>query len=519
MIGRPASLPWLAHHELRLVWRDWVRMMTGGKRRRAIVLVIVLTIFAVALHIAVYPLVATWPPAGSAPDKRAMVLITGGGLLFFTMMLSQAMESVTRAYYARSDLDLMLASPASPRRLFAVRTAAIALSTVALACLLASPIVDILLYRDGPRWLAAFGVLAAMAAFSTALAIVATVWLFRVVGAKRTRVLAQVLAAVIGAGFAIGIQAAAILAYGNMSRFALMQSDTIIALAPDPENLLWVPARAAMGDGYALAWVLFLGFGSLCGVIAFTASSFARHAIAAAGVSETRARVQRRDSRFRRLTQKHTLRLKEWKLLQRDPWLMSQILMQILYLVPPALLLWVYYGEGSGVLVVVAPVLVMAAGQLAGGLAWLAISGEDAHDLIVSAPVPARAALAAKIEAVAWLIAAVLAPLIVLLAFSSLWIAAVTAIGAALATVSATAIQLWFRTPTRRSMFRRRQVASRAATISEALTSVMWAAAAGLIGAASAISFAAILPATGALIVLAVARAISPRESLAPAGR
>ncbi len=45
-------------------------------------------------------------------------------------MLSQAMESVTRAFYARSDLDLILSSPVVARRVFAVRIAAMALSTV-----------------------------------------------------------------------------------------------------------------------------------------------------------------------------------------------------------------------------------------------------------------------------------------------------------------------------------------------------------------------------------------------------
>ena len=52
---------------------------------------------------------------------------------------------------------------------------------------------------------------------------------------------------------------------------------------------------------------------------------------------------------------------------------------------------------GSALLV---PVLIVAAGQLGGGLAWLAVSGEDAPDLIASAPVPASRVLRAKTEAV-----------------------------------------------------------------------------------------------------------------------
>ena len=76
-------------------------------------------------------------------------------------------------------------------------------------------------------------------------------------------------------------------------------------------------------------------------------------------------------------------------------WLVSQTLMQILYLLPPAFLLWRSF-EGSEALLVLVPVLVMAAGQLAGGLAWLAISGEDAPDLVASAPVPARRSCARR---------------------------------------------------------------------------------------------------------------------------
>ena len=109
----------------------------------------------------------------------------------------------------------------------------------------------------------------------------------------------------------------------------------------------------------------------------------------------SRPRASRRPARGRRSVAasaaprpSRTLRQKEWTLLLRDPWLVSQTLMQLLYLLPPALLLWRSYGEGTGALVVLVPVLVMAAGQLAGGLAWLAISGEDAPDLVATAPVP-----------------------------------------------------------------------------------------------------------------------------------
>src|SRR5207302_1924692 len=122
---------------------------------------------------------------------------------------------------------------------------------------------------------------------------------------------------------------------------------------------------------------------------------FGEHAIAAAGVSDSGV-IQRRRSGFRAISPKGALRRKEWTLLRRDPWLASQTLMQLLYLLPPGLMLWRAFGSRDDDLVLLVPVLVMAAGQLAGGLAWLAISGEDAPDLVATAPIPASWIIRAK---------------------------------------------------------------------------------------------------------------------------
>ena len=99
-------------------------------------------------------------------------------------------------------------------------------------------------------------------------------------------------------------------------------------------------------------------------------------------------------------------------LLRRDPWLVSQTLMQLLYLVPPALMLWRSFADSSWRIVLITPVIVMAAGQLAGGLAWLTISGEDAADLVATAPLPASRVIRAKIEVVLIAIGVIFAPLV-----------------------------------------------------------------------------------------------------------
>ncbi|MCZ4347114.1 permease [Devosia neptuniae] len=509
MTMAPASLPWFARHELTLAWREWHAMMTGGRRARGIGLAIFLVIVMLLLHLLAFGLVAPWVKTAIVLDKGTLVLVTGTGLLFWTVMLSQALESITRVYYARSDLDLILSSPASSQRLFTIRTAAVALTTMALTGMLASPLINMLAILDGAHWLAAYAVVAALGALATAISLAITMALFQFVGPKRTRLIAQIVAAVVGAGFVIGVQAAAIIYYGNMSRFTLLQSAELIAAAPAADSPFWLPAHALLGDPLSLTTLLAVGVGALIMMIVLTASSYGHHAISAAGLSHIRS--QRRPSRrsFKPATTRQTLRRKEWRLLQRAPWLLSQTLMQILYLVPPALLLWMNFGNSAGAFVVVVPVLVMASGQLAGGLAWLAISGEDAHDLVVTAPVTPGTVLIAKIEAVLIVIALVLAPLLLLLAFASPRMALIAAICAMLSAGSATAIQLWFRVVAKRSMFRRRQVASRAATLSEAFASIMWAATGALLAAGS---WLALGPAFIAVLVLCLAKLISPKR-------
>jgi ABC-2 type transport system permease protein len=149
--------------------------------------------------------------------------------------------------------------------------------------------------------------------------------------------------------------------------------------------------------------------------------------------------------------------------------------------VPPALFLWRSFSDSSTAIVLITPVIVMAAGQLAGGLAWLTICGEDAADLVATAPLPPAQVIRAKIEVVLIAIGVVFAPLIGALAFVAPPQAVVTAAGVALGAGSATAIQLWFRVQAKRSQFRRRQTSSRLATIAEALSSIGWAATAALV--------------------------------------
>lgn len=503
-----SSLSWFVRHEVRLAWREWIAMLTGGRRGRKRAAMIGLVVFAAIMHLPAYAVIGRFAGLEVPLDKTSLIVLTATIALAWALMLSQAIESVTRVFYARADLDLIMSSPVRLANVFSVRIAAIALSVTSMALLFAAPFVDVLVIGGGARWLAAFGVVIAIGLSAAAVAIAVTLILFRLIGPGRTRLVAQILAAVVGAGFVIALQVAAILSYGTLSRFAVLTSDAAAGFAPGPDSLLWWPSRAALGDIEALLLLLAGSLVMLGAVMAIFSPRFADTAI---GVSASHAssRAGRHANPFRNGSRQQALRRKEFVLLKRDPWLMSQSLMQLLYLVPPALLLWRSFSDSSAAIMLVTPVMVMAAGQLAGGLAWLTISGEDAADLVATAPLPPASVVRAKIEVVLVAIAAIFAPLVAALAFASPIQAAITALGVIVSTVSATAIQLWFRVQAKRSQFRRRQTSSRIATFAEAFSSIGWAATSALaLAAPLAAGISGVLTAA----IIAATWKISPRR-------
>ena len=502
------ALTWFARHEIRLAWREWLAMMTAGRRGRTRAAIIGLIVLAAFLHLPAYAVIGRFAGLQMPLDKSSLIVITATIFLAWALMLSQAIESVTRVFYARADLDLIMSSPVALANVFSVRIAAIALSVSAMALLLSTPFVDVLVIGGGVRWFSAYGVVIAIGLSAAAVAIAVTILLFRSIGPRRTRLVAQILAAIIGAGFVIALQVAAILSYGTLSRFAVLTSDAAAAFAPDTDSIVWWPARAALGDSEALLLLLAGGLVLLGVVMAIFSARFADTAISASAAAVPAHQASRAKA-FRAGSRQQALRRKEFVLLRRDPWLVSQSLMQLLYLVPPALMLWRSFANSSAAIVLITPVIVMAAGQLAGGLAWLTISGEDATDLVATAPLPSSRVIRAKIEVVLIAIGALFAPLIIALTFASPRQAAVTASGVIIAAASATAIQLWFRVQARRSQFRRRQTSSRLATFAEAFSSIGWAATAAL---AQSLPLTALISGLLTAAIIAVTWKISPRR-------
>ncbi len=471
------------HHEIRLAWRDWAWLFAGRRNATTNRAICGIAIFAAILHLIGYAVLKGFFVRGGSVDQTALAVISVSVVLSFTMLLSQAMESVTRAFYARDDLDLILSSPAPSRDLFMVRIGMMGMTSWLMSVLLIAPFLNVATFLGGVNWLAGYAVMLSVALLATGSAVLSTLLMFKTFGAKRTRLFAQITAAVVGAAFLIGLQLVAIISYGSMSRFSLFNETFLTNHAPATESGLWLLARAVTGDADSLLLIVGGSFTFFALATYTGAVQFRKIVVAALGVADGTHRQKRRQRMFVMRSVNGALVHKELKLIGRDPWLISQTLMQVLYLLPPAFMLWISFGTETQVSVIVAPVIVMAVGQLAGGLAWLTISGEDAPDLIATAPVSNNAKLWAKVKAVLLIVAALIAPMALALASVSAWGAVVTFAGAMTAASCAILVQLWFRSQAKRTMFRRRQVASKVSTFAEAAASILCAGTTALVAA------------------------------------
>ena len=127
MTSSAAVLTWFARHEIRLAWREGLAMMTAGRRWRTRSAVIGLIVFAVLMHLLAYAVIGRFADLQEPLDKSTLIIASSFVFLAWALMLSQAIETVTRLFYARADLDLILSSPAALANVFSVRIAAIAL--------------------------------------------------------------------------------------------------------------------------------------------------------------------------------------------------------------------------------------------------------------------------------------------------------------------------------------------------------------------------------------------------------
>jgi len=498
VIGRPGSTLWLLGHEIRLSWRG---LVSG---RRGQIRLAVFGVLAVAFGIAGVPIALAL--RGFEMPISPLSILAGDfiGVVVFTLMLSQTLAGAADALYARGDLDLLFSSPLDPRKTLTVRFASLAATAFTAFALLVSPALVPLAIFGHWRWLSLLLVLGALAMAASGAGLALSVGLFALIGPKRTRAAAQILAAIIGAIFFLASQLRTIMGARSSSVWT-----QLIATASDPRLRLppladW-PLRAALGEPLPLAVMLLVGAAVFFTVTAWLSRRFAADAASAQGADAGLRRVSRGVAGPFTGGVFASIFIKEVRLLGRDIALIAQVLLRVLYLLPVTFLL---LRNAAGHLAFALPggaaAITFMAGQVGASLTWITVSAEESPELLQCSPASAALIRNAKLLAA-------LAPLVLLLVVPLTIIAAAApaaglaaAAGASAAAYSAGLINAWYPTPGKRSDFlRRRRSGSTLIGLAYFMVSALIAAATGL---AALVSPLALIPAALAVIALLALR-------------
>ncbi len=327
------SLTLMLRQEARINWR----MMTTRMSHKAALWSLIG--FLVLWHLVALPvpfMLAEMPPV---PRLDMLAAMSGVGVFGLIMMLPFALLGTVRLIYSRGDMDLLLSSPLPPHAIIVARVLAIAFGLFATAGVFILPAANMGAFAN-PRALMAYVALGCIALTATALGVLIAQGLFALLGARRTRLIAQIVGA---------MMVLVTLCLANLHNILsapaveeLTQRITNLAAhVPAVESWVWWPARAALGEPLPFLVVTSLCLGLFLLTTYGLANRLIANAVAANGSAERTVRM--RSSSRAMMSQRGpvaVVRRKEWLLIGRDPWLMTQIAQQLLLMVPTIFIVW-----------------------------------------------------------------------------------------------------------------------------------------------------------------------------------
>ena len=375
----PGSLLWLLKHELRLWWRD-LTSQPGGR------------LIAILISSGLFLLLGLWGLGGligsqpatdlqDLPDAALWVAVVLW-LILFELSFVQAITLSLVRIFERGDLDLLVSSPLPERVIFASRLLMIVLRQILSFWWVW--ILFVALTLAIPPLLNSIPVFLLLLINSASLAMLTTLKLVEWMGAKQARAVSQLLSV----GLSVALLLVARLASGNGSSALQSWGELFSPDSPLGVNSwIWFPARAALGDLPSLLLNLGISWGLAWWSVEGLHHSFIQGTQHSLTTNRSSSPTPAPEIRFR--AQLFFLVIsKEWRLILRNPYLLSQIGLQLfscvllLFVIPGAgLLAWIDLAH------LLAAVTCVISYLLVSALASICISGEEAMDLLRSAPV------------------------------------------------------------------------------------------------------------------------------------
>lgn len=470
-VARPGSARWLVQHELRLAWR--------GSRERHLSLFVILGGLWVALHAGIY-LTFSWLLSSDGMPGWIPPALGGATWALVGVLVAGANSASVLALFNRGDLDLLLSSPLPSRTVFFARGLGIAADAAKTLLFLLTPVAHVGLLFGYWKLLAIYLAVPALALAVTGLGMALCMTLVRLLGARRTRSMGQVLGTLLGAGVFAAVQLNPLRHADGVDVVAAMA--TRLQTSGDvfaSDSYFWLPAQALGGAPLQLLALMVIGPTIFWLVILLAHRRFLAGTQEAVAGSTSRAGNAQASvtARFSSGLVRTIVR-KEWRLIRRDPQLLSQTLTNLVYVCIPMVV--VALGQGmdkAGLLTLLGPAIVFWAASLTSNLAWITVAADEAPDLLQAAPVPAQRIRQAKalaalapvwcltIPALAWVTSGnlKLLPALLLCLFG--------------ATISEAAGHVWYPTRARRTEMARRFLARGAVGPIAGIVALAWAVA------------------------------------------
>ncbi len=450
MIGMlpSGSIPWLFIHEVRVAWRSLE--LSPAARWGGIGLMLVY--FGIGIYLALsldFTIV-------SSPYIAVMIFIAAATA--FTFNISGSMRAAQHTLYEQGDLELLFTSPASPAKVIMAKLAGISISMVFWNALFLFPLLIPVAAINNPRLFGILAVVSSISVLATSIGLGLTLMIVHFVGPSRARRVIQIIAAFIGAMIFLVSQLAPHLGGGEGGRFQTLYL-WCLEHGIGVSGISGLPGRASFGDPIALIIMIAAAVLLFCFTAWSLQTQFLRVYQSAANKHEAKAA---KNIDIRRSFGNHPGLMiihKEFLLLRREPSLIYNILLQLIFLTP----LLVGFGQATKLLLLMpsaAFVSVFSAAKLVGDITGLAISSEDTPDLLKVSPLPMSWITRWKIYGVMLISVPLTLIIPFLMLFKSPSSAALTLVMTIIAGGLAAAIELRFSKPRTRHKFRRRGSAS-----------------------------------------------------------
>ncbi len=476
MTARAGSALWLLRHEVRLLYfgagfGSKKGVAIRGMSKKSIAVWVAMT---VAMHVLAFFLMRKLPEGSVAVPHVLIMVLTAAFLMLGTLMLAQGLKASVEVLFERGDMDLLLSSPLSSRSIFIVRLAGIVVGVASVFLFFLTPFAHAGLVLGHVRWLGIYPVVLGAAVIAASLSMLVTLGLVRVLGVRRTRVAAQILGALSGAMIFLTSQ---VFAHSSQDFKASVGAWFAPLLAPgaalSPDSLVWLPGQAVIGQPGPLLALSLVAVAMFALTVRFTHRFFVHGVQQAVSMVRTAsAPAGGQGYNFQRSLTRVII-LKEWRLIARDPQLISQVLLQLLYMLPMFFIL--FFKGGGSQLPGLGAGLTFLCGSLTAALAWIVISAEDAPDLLRAAPSGMRTIRRAKL-------AAVTLPALALVAAPLGWLllhdprAGAIIMLTVIASVAASAtIAMWCSRPAARGDFKTRAKGNMLSNTLETLNGFVWA--------------------------------------------